>query len=66
MKGHRLDTKNRIGIATDRAPSMIGKNSGAGTLIVRLNGSLGRMFELQKGNADMPLSFAPGKLNDNR
>ena len=35
MENHQLDLKNFIGIATDGAPSMIGKNVGAVTLILR-------------------------------
>ena len=35
MEDHQLDLKNLIGIATDGAPSMIGKNVGAVTLILR-------------------------------
>ena len=35
MEDHQLDLKNLIGIATDGAPSMIGKNVGALTLILR-------------------------------
>ena len=62
MEDHQLDLKNVIGIATNGAPSMIGKKCWSSYFDSQTYRSFGRMFQLWKRNVSLSLLFTPGKL----
>ena len=62
MEDHQLNLKNLIGIATDGAPSMIGKKCWSNYFDSQTYRSFGRMFQLWKRNVSLLLLFTPGKL----